>query len=105
MFSFEQLGLENDSPVKKGPERARIIPKKTQTQKVEYELQQNQVAPGGEEGQDTNMKAFQEEFRNLMDDDYLQRQFERERSAKPLPTGQNGSARIFVSGSGQGTKN
>ena len=58
MFSFEQLGLENDSPVKKGPERARIIPKTTQTQKVEYELQQNQVAPGGEEGQDTNMKAF-----------------------------------------------
>ena len=58
MFSFEQLGLENDSPVKKGPERARIIPKKTQTQKVRHELQQNQVAPGGEEGQDTNMEAL-----------------------------------------------
>ena len=48
-------------------------------QKVEYELQQNQVVPGGEEGQDTNMKALSrardsrvmEQFRNLMDDDYL----------------------------------
>jgi hypothetical protein len=46
---------------------------------VEYELQQNQVVPGGEEGQDTNMKALSrardsrvmEQFRNLMDDDYL----------------------------------
>ena len=79
MFSFDQLGLENDSPVKKGPRQARIIPKKTQTQKVEYELQQNQVVPGGVEGQDTKMKALSrtrdqgvmEEFSNLMDDDYL----------------------------------
>ena len=51
MFSFDQLGLENDSPVKKRPQRARINPAKTQTQKVEYELlQQNQVVPGGAEG-------------------------------------------------------
>jgi hypothetical protein len=57
MFSFDQLGLENESPVKTGPRQARIIPKKTQTQK-EYELQQNQVVPGGEEGQDTDMKAL-----------------------------------------------
>ena len=79
MFSFDQLGLENDSPVKKGPQQARIIPKKTQTQKVKYELQQNQVVPGGAEGQDTEMKALSrtrdsrvmEEFSNLMDDDYL----------------------------------
>lgn len=79
MFSFDQLGLENDSPVKKGPRQAGIIPKKTQTQKVEHELQQNQVVPGGEEGQDTNMEALSrardsrvmEQFRNLMDDDYL----------------------------------
>ena len=58
MFSFDQLGLENDSPVKKGPQQARIIPKQTQTQKVQYELQQNQVVPRGGEGQDTNMKAL-----------------------------------------------
>jgi len=79
MFSFDQLSLENDSPVKKGPQQARIIPKKIQTQKVKYELQQNQVEPGGEEGQDTKLKALSgdrdsremEQFRNLMDDDYL----------------------------------
>ena len=86
MFSFDQLGLENDSPVKKGPQRARIIPKKTQTQKVKYELQQNQVVPGGVEGQDTEMNSNQalsrtrdsrvmeelkEGFRNVMDDEYL----------------------------------
>jgi hypothetical protein len=41
----------------------------------------------------------------LMDDDYLQRQFERERSAKLPPTGQKGSARVFATGIGQGTKN
>lgn len=58
MFSFDQLGLENDSPVKRGPQQAGIIPEKTQTQKVKCELQQNQVVPGGKEGQDTKMKAL-----------------------------------------------